>query len=92
MTLSSRLVVMVQTLTGSISCSSVIFPRQCSNDSGVHGRNTFTAEDFVWDYAKKSTQVFSMPSWTIQPLDTHFSDTRDPGCCPAWWTVSPFTI
>ena len=69
-----------------------MFPRRSSNDSGVHGRNTFTAEEFIWDYSHKSMEAFTMPIRPMQPPDTHFSDTQDPGCCPAWWTVSPVTI
>ena len=68
-----------------------MFPRRSSNDSGVHGRNTFTAEEFDWDYSHKSTEAFAMPAWSMQPPDTHFSATQDPGRCPAWWTVSPVT-
>ena len=66
-----------------------MFPLRSSNDSGVYGRNTFTAEEFIWDYSQRSAEAFATPAWPMQPQDTHFSDAQDPGCCPAWWTVSP---
>ncbi|CAK0743066.1 hypothetical protein CVIRNUC_001441 [Coccomyxa viridis] len=68
--------------------STVMFPLRSSNDSGVYGRNTFTAEEFIWDYSQRSAEAFATPAWPMQPQDTHFSDAQDPGCCPAWWTAS----